>query len=98
MAASDVSSATARGAAALRIDDAVLRVLRERLPDVATHTVEAVTREVPGYTGALSGTTATCCRPTGSFRPSGAGRSGTFRGYEPRCARNFPCTFIAAAR
>ena len=55
MAASDVSSATARGAAALRIDDAVLRVLRDRLPDVATHTVEAVTREVPGYTGALSG-------------------------------------------
>ena len=55
MAASDVSSATARGAAALRIDDAVLRVLRDRLPDVATRTVEAVTREVPGYTGALSG-------------------------------------------
>ena len=55
MAVSNVSSATARGAAALRIDDAVLRVLRERLPDVATHTVEAVTREVPGYTGALSG-------------------------------------------
>jgi PucR C-terminal helix-turn-helix domain len=55
LAASDVSSATARGAAALRIDDAVLRVLRERLPDVATHTVEAVTREVPGYTGTLSG-------------------------------------------
>jgi hypothetical protein len=50
-----VSSATARGAAALRIDDAVLRVLRDRLPDVATHTVEAVTQEVPGYTGALSG-------------------------------------------
>jgi PucR C-terminal helix-turn-helix domain len=55
LTAPDVSSATARGAAALRIDDAVLRVLRERLPDVATHTVEAVTREVPGYTGALSG-------------------------------------------
>jgi PucR C-terminal helix-turn-helix domain len=55
LAASDVSSATARGAAALRIDDAVLRVLRDRLPDVATQTVEAVTREVPGYTGALSG-------------------------------------------
>ena len=55
---SSVSSATARGAAALRIDDAVLKVLRERLPDVATRTVEAVTREVPGYTGALSGSMA----------------------------------------
>ena len=55
MTVSNVSSATARGAAALRIDDAVLRVLREKLPDVATRTVEAVTREVPGYTGALSG-------------------------------------------
>ena len=52
---SNVSSATVRGAAALRIDDAVIRVLRDRLPDVATATVEAVTREVPGYTGALSG-------------------------------------------
>jgi hypothetical protein len=53
--AADVSSATARGAAALRIDERVLRALRERLPDVATHTVEAVTAEVPGYAGALSG-------------------------------------------
>src|SRR6476661_1709340 len=51
----DVSSATARGAAALRIEDSVLQVLRDRLPDVAAYTVEAVTREVPGYTGALSG-------------------------------------------
>ena len=30
-------------------------MLRERLPEVATHTVAAVTAEVPGYTGALSG-------------------------------------------
>src|SRR6476659_278093 len=51
----DVSSATARGAAALRIEDSVLQVLRDRLPDVAAYTVDAVTREVPGYTGALSG-------------------------------------------
>ena len=55
MSGPDVSSATARGAAALRIEDSVLQVLRDRLPDVATRTVDAVTREVPGYTGALSG-------------------------------------------
>lgn len=55
MSGPDVSSATARGAAALRIEDGVLQVLRDRLPDVATRTVDAVTREVPGYTGALSG-------------------------------------------
>ncbi|MEO5709159.1 MAG: helix-turn-helix domain-containing protein [Nocardioidaceae bacterium] len=53
---SDVSSATARGAIALHIDEQVVRVLRQRLPEVATHTVAAVTAEVPGYTGALSGT------------------------------------------
>ena len=52
---SDVASATARGAAELQIDEAVLRVLRDRLPDVAMQTVAAVTREVPSYTGALSG-------------------------------------------
>ena len=53
--ASTVSRATARGAAALLLDESVLRVLRERLPGVATDTVEAVTAEVPGYAGALSG-------------------------------------------
>ena len=53
--ASDVSSATARGAAALHIDEPVLRALRYRLHDVASHTVEAVTVEVPSYAGALSG-------------------------------------------
>ena len=50
---SDVSSATT--AAALQIDEPMLRALRDRLPEVATHTVEAVTAEVPGYSGALSG-------------------------------------------
>ena len=53
--APDVSSATTRGAIALQIDEQVVRVLRDRLPEVATHTVAAVTAEVPGYTGALSG-------------------------------------------
>jgi hypothetical protein len=56
LSASEGSSGPVRGAAAaLRIDEDVVRVLRDRLPDVATRTVEAVTREVPGYTGALSG-------------------------------------------
>jgi hypothetical protein len=53
--ASDVRSATARGVAALHIDESTLQALRDRLPDVATHTVEAVTAEVPDYAGALSG-------------------------------------------
>ncbi len=53
---SDVTRATHRGDAfALDIDEQVVRVLREQLPLVATHTVAAVTAEVPGYTGALSG-------------------------------------------
>jgi hypothetical protein len=51
----NVGSATARGAAELEIDDRVVSTLRERLPDVATHTVAAVVAEVPGYTGALRG-------------------------------------------
>src|SRR6476660_8688036 len=55
MTTPEVSSATTRGAIALHIDEQVVRVLRERLPEVATHTVAAVTAEVPGYTGALSG-------------------------------------------
>jgi PucR C-terminal helix-turn-helix domain len=53
--ASEVGSATARGAAALHVDEPVLRALRDRLRDVATQTVAAVTAEVPGYAGALSG-------------------------------------------
>ena len=48
-------SATTRGVIALRIDERVVRVLREQLPQVATHTVAAITDEVPSYTGALSG-------------------------------------------
>ncbi len=53
--AAEVTSATARGAAELQLDEPVLRALRARLPDVAAHTVQAVTAEVPGYSGALSG-------------------------------------------
>ena len=53
--AENVASATARGAAELEIDDHVVQMLRERLPEVATHTVAAVVAEVPGYTGALRG-------------------------------------------
>src|SRR3954447_17273895 len=53
--APEASSDAVRGAAALQIDEPVLRALRERLPDVATRTVEAVTAEVPSYAGALHG-------------------------------------------
>src|SRR4051794_22778957 len=51
----DVSRATTRSTFALDIDEQVVRVLREQLPQVATHTIAAVTAEVPQYTGALSG-------------------------------------------
>jgi hypothetical protein len=53
--ASDVTRATTRDALTLHIDEQVVRVLREQLPQVAAHTVAAVTAEVPGYSGALSG-------------------------------------------
>src|SRR4051812_45350393 len=53
--APDVTRATARDAIPLHLDEQVVRVLREQLPQVATHTIAAVTAEVPGYTGALSG-------------------------------------------
>jgi hypothetical protein len=52
---SDVSRTTTRSTFALDIDEQVVRVLREQLPQVATHTIAAVTAEVPQYTGALSG-------------------------------------------
>ena len=53
--APDVTPATVRGALTLHLDEQVVRVLREQLPQVGIHTVAAVTAEVPGYTGALSG-------------------------------------------
>ena len=53
--APDVTPATTRGALTLQLDEQVVRMLREHLPQVATHTVTAVTAEVPGYTGALGG-------------------------------------------
>ena len=53
--ASDVTGATTRDALTLQIDEQVVRVLREQLPQVAAHTIAAVTAEVPGYSGALSG-------------------------------------------
>ena len=42
-------SVTASGPDAFRIDDGVLRALRENLPSVASQTIAAVTSEVPGY-------------------------------------------------
>ncbi len=53
--APDVTPATAHGALSLSIDEAVVRALRDQLPRVAAHTVAAVTAEVPGYSGSLSG-------------------------------------------
>ena len=53
--ASEVTRATVRGALTLHLDEQVVRLLREQLPQVAVHTVAAVIAEVPGYTGALSG-------------------------------------------
>ncbi len=53
--AENVTRATTRGAIPLQIDERLVAVLREQLPQVATHTIAAVTAEVPGYTGALSG-------------------------------------------
>jgi len=50
-----VTRATVRGALTLHLDEQVVRLLREQLPQVAVQTVAAVTAEVPGYTGALSG-------------------------------------------
>lgn len=53
--ASEAKRATVRGAADLQLDHAVLRVLRERLPAIASTTVTAVVDEVPDYRGALGG-------------------------------------------
>ena len=53
--AKPAGSATVRGAADLQLDHAVLRVLRERLPAIATTTVAAVVDEVTDYRGALGG-------------------------------------------
>ncbi|WP_237706540.1 PucR family transcriptional regulator [Kribbella flavida] len=50
-----MSSATAIGAASFQIGEPILRVLGERLGEVAADTVEAVTAEVPEYAGALGG-------------------------------------------
>ncbi|MGA8210817.1 MAG: PucR family transcriptional regulator, partial [Nocardioidaceae bacterium] len=53
--AAEGNGPAAQRVAALQLDDAVVGVLRERLAEVAASTLDAITREVPGYTGALSG-------------------------------------------
>ena len=50
------SSAGGLGAAGLALDPRVAETLRDRLPIVAERTVAALTAEVPGYAGALTGT------------------------------------------
>src|SRR6185312_6214162 len=49
MTASEVS------ATRLTLDPRLLDLLRRRLPEVATHTINAVTEEVPSYAGAFGG-------------------------------------------
>jgi len=39
----------------IALDPRLLDLLRRRLPDVATHTIAAVTDEVPSYAGAFGG-------------------------------------------
>jgi hypothetical protein len=51
----DLPRHTARAAAGLALDPQVVARLRDRLPTVAEKTVAAVTAEVPGYAGALTG-------------------------------------------
>ncbi len=53
--ADEVTSPTTRGAAELEIDERIVAAMSDRLPSVAAHTVAAVVAEVPGYSGALSG-------------------------------------------
>ncbi|RZU75043.1 PucR-like helix-turn-helix protein [Micromonospora kangleipakensis] len=49
-------SGTSRRAARLELDERVAARLRDRLPVMAERTVSAITGEVPGYSGALTGT------------------------------------------
>jgi len=49
------AAGAARGAAGLALDPRVVAALRAALPSVAEKTVAAVTAEVPGYAGALTG-------------------------------------------
>jgi len=53
--AEDPGIPTAVRIAGVEMDEPVLAALRERLPEVATHTVASIIVEVPGYAGALTG-------------------------------------------
>ncbi len=48
-------TATDASATRLTLDPRLLDLLRRRLPEVATHTINAVTDEVPSYAGAFGG-------------------------------------------
>lgn len=39
----------------LRLDSGIVAILRRQLPEVAGHTIAAITEEVPGYAGAFGG-------------------------------------------
>src|ERR1700759_2061617 len=43
------------GGTRIALDPRLLDMLRQRLPAVATHTISAVTEEVPSYAGAFGG-------------------------------------------
>src|SRR6476646_2962207 len=43
------------GGTRIALDPRLLDMLRQRLPEVATHTIHAVTEEVPSYAGAFGG-------------------------------------------
>src|SRR6476646_6346689 len=43
------------GGTRIALDPRLLDMLRQRLPEVATHTISAVTEEVPSYAGAFGG-------------------------------------------
>ncbi len=54
MSAQELSPVT-RGAVDLTLEEDITAALQARLPAVAEHTVRAITAEVPGYAGALTG-------------------------------------------
>jgi hypothetical protein len=48
-------TASDAGVTRLALDPRLIDLLRRRLPEVATHTINAVTDEVPSYVGAFGG-------------------------------------------
>src|SRR3954468_9731459 len=55
MAQSPAMTASDARTTRITLDPRLLDLLRRRLPEVATHTIVAVTQEVPSYAGAFGG-------------------------------------------